>query len=140
VTTPSHAVQLTDSLFIVSHRGPVAGVSLLDEQGRVAITLRNSASMHWFKEPLEITVSRHGYVLVDHRKNRIVFLNSSLSRARALNLPIDGELNRPQCFYYDELFGRLYIGEHAGDRRILVFENINTCLIRSDKTWPTAAR
>ena len=69
VTSPLHAVQLTDSQFVVSHLGPVHGVSLIDERGQVKATYRNSELTKLLNEPLQLAVTRNGSILVVDRVN-----------------------------------------------------------------------
>ena len=122
MTRPWHAVQLTDSQFVVSHHGPVHGVSLIDKREQVKATYRNSESTELVNRPRQLAVTKNGSILVvDSCNNRIVALNSSLSSARDLSLPIEGGLKGPRCLYFNESYCRLYVG----DKRVLIFDNIN---------------
>ena len=124
VTLPSHAVQLTDSQFVVSHHGPVYGVSLIDERGQVKATYRNSESTKLLNDPRGILVCKNGSILVaDSDNNRILMINSSLSCARDLPLPLNAGLKQPWCLYLDKSCDRLYVGEYSG-KRVLVFDYV----------------
>jgi len=123
VTEPKHVVQLTDSLFIVTHWGPVYGVSLVDERGRISASYRNSESTRLLNAPRH-AIARSGSVLVaDCGNNRIVVLDTSLNCTCDLDLPIDGGLVGPLCFHVNSQ-GRLFVGEAEG-KRVLIFDNIH---------------
>jgi DNA-binding beta-propeller fold protein YncE len=77
--------------------------------------------------PYSLAVDKQGFVLVaDYSNNRIVVVNPTLSEARPLSLPIDANkpISQPLAMWLDESRGRLYVGEHGGQRRVLVFDNI----------------
>ena len=121
-----HSIQLTRDQFVFSHLRPVHGVSVMDTTGKVLRSCRNDQSTETqFDCPCQLAVTKNGCVLVaDSDNNRILILNSALTRARDLSLPVDGGLNRPVCLYLDESRGRLVVGEWRG-KRVLVFDNIN---------------
>jgi len=80
VTRPLHVVQLTGSLFVVGHEGPVKGVSLVDKQGRVIETYRNNESAKLLNYPRCVSVTKNGSVLVvDRGNNPLAVLDASLS-------------------------------------------------------------
>jgi len=117
VTRPLHAVQLTGSQYIVSHSGPVYGVTLIHKQGQVTETYRDSESTTLLNWPRCVSVTKNGSVLVVNCYNdRIVVLDASLKNARDFILPIDRGLKRPWCLYFNESFGHLYVGEYYGKR------------------------
>jgi len=120
VTSLRHAVQLTKNQFVVSHHGPVFGVSLIDEQGGVLATYRDNGSAKLLNHPRQLTIGKNGSVLVaDCDNNRLVVLDASLRNARDLTLPIDGGLRCPRCLYFNESLGRLYVGEEDGKRVVI---------------------
>jgi len=125
VTWPLHAVQLAGSQLVVSHQGPANGVTLIDKQGQVTETYRNSKSTQLLNCPRCVSVTKNGSVLlVDCYNNRIVVLDASLKNARDLILPIDSGLNRPYCFYFNESLCQLYVGETRG-KRVIICDNIS---------------
>jgi len=125
VTRPLHAVQLTGSQYIVSHYGPVYGVTLIDKQGQVTETYRNSKSTQLLNCPRCVSVTKNGSVLlVDCYNNRIVVLDASLKNARDLILPIDGGLKQPYCLYFNDSLGQLFVGEIGGER-VIIFVNVS---------------
>jgi DNA-binding beta-propeller fold protein YncE len=64
-------------------------------------------------------------LVADYYNNRIIALNPSLTAARQLPLPVDTRLQSPFALCFDESRGRLYVGENVGQRRVLVFDNVN---------------
>jgi hypothetical protein len=50
-------------------------------------------------------------------------LNSTLANGRDLPVSVDGGLKQPNCLYFDEPNGRLFVGEYSG-QRVLVFDNV----------------
>jgi len=123
VNSPLHTVQLTDGQYVVSHLGPEQGVSLIDQQGAVIATYRNSKTTQLINWPRWIVVVNNSILVSDRDNNRILLLNTSLNDARELSLPVNSQLKQPQCMYLDQSSSRLFVGEWSG--RVLVFDNIN---------------
>ena len=126
VTRPCHTVQLTDGQYVVSHEGPVHGVSLIDQQGAVIATstCRDSKTTK-LSNPRWIVVVNNYILVTDQGNNRILWLNSSISAAHEFSLPVNSQLNEPSCMYSDQSSGRLFVGEWSGKQRVLVFDNKN---------------
>ena len=120
-----HAIQLTGShQFVVCHRGPVDGVSLIDKTGRVVASYRNNEQTKLLNYPSRLAVDKNGCILVaDSNNNRLVMLNTSLSSASYLPVSLDGGLNDPFCLFFDDLRRQLFVGEYGG-KRVLVFDNV----------------
>jgi len=138
VTSPFHAVQLTDSRFIVSHWGPVNDVSIIttnkqNELGQVTASYINIKSTTRVYIPMYVTVVNDLFLLADENNDRLVVLDNSsddtkaLKRAQILILPINnnngGPLRGPRCLYFDESCSRLYVGEY-GEKRVLIFDDV----------------
>jgi len=53
-------------------------------------------------------------------------MNPVLSCAHEIpfSLSVHGGLQSPQALYYQELQGRLYVVEAAGEGRVLIFDNV----------------
>jgi len=132
ITGPIHAVQLTDGQFVVStYEGNGCFINLVDNRGRVVS--RYGEGVLQFNVPRYLTVTKNGTILVaDSYNKRIVALNCAPSsgRLKTLTLPICGQLDTPYCLYYSESNGRLFVGEASGERRVLIFDNINLSLDR----------
>jgi len=62
-------------------------------------------------------------LIVDGLNNTVVAVDSTLSRARVVPLPLDEPMNDPSRLYLDEHAGKLYVAEGNGGR-VLVFENV----------------
>jgi len=124
VSEPTHTVEWTDGQWLVCHRGPVAGVSVVDSSGRVVVSYRNNKDNKVFNAPVHLIVTNNESVvmILDCNNNRIMTLNRTLTHSSELNLPT--ELNGPRCMYYDELNRRLYVGELYGQQRVIVFDNV----------------
>ena len=75
--------------------------------------------------PRSLAVTKNDNILVaDRSNNRILSLDSSLSSAHELVLPVDNGIQMPCCLFLDELRKRLYVGEIDGECRVLVFDNV----------------
>jgi len=129
MSSPLHAVQMSNGQYMVSHGTPYTNVSIVAVDGKVVYQYGNS---HQFGTgPLNtvqnIAVARNGCVLVaDSGNKRILAMNPVLSCAHEIpfSLSVHGGLQNPQALYYQELQGRLYVGEAAGEGRVLIFDNV----------------
>ena len=61
-------------------------------------------------------------LVADGLNNTVVALESTLSKARVLPLPLDEPLTDPRRLHLDERAGKLYVAEGNGGR-VLVFNN-----------------
>jgi len=123
---PIHTVELSSGEYAVSHWDPVHGVSVVNREGRVVFTYRNDpqSNTRLLSVPCQLVVTANDCIIVaDYGNNRIISLNSTLSWSRDLSLSLDDKLRRPQCIYYDESRGRLYVGEFSG--RVIIFDDIS---------------
>ena len=77
------------------------------------------------KDPTGLAVTKNDDILVvDEDNNRILLVNSSLSSARELALPVDDGIQWPWSLCLDESRGRFYVGEWSGSHRVLVFDGV----------------
>jgi DNA-binding beta-propeller fold protein YncE len=125
VTRPLHTVQLTEDRYVVCHSGPQEGVSVIDQYGALIATYRNRETTELLDHPRCIVAKNNFILVADYGNNRVLLLNTSLSRdARDLHLPEKSQLRQPFCMYLDQTRDRLYVGECDGENRVLVFDNI----------------
>jgi len=125
VTRPWHAVQLSTGDYVVSEWKSAGGVVGID--GRVVRRYCPSPSsdLGEMKYPTGLAVTKNDDILVaDEDNNRILLVNSSLSSARKLVLPVDDGIRWPRGLWMDESRGRLYVGEYGGSYRVLVFDGV----------------
>jgi hypothetical protein len=137
VARPMHAVQLDAGHIVVAHGGTLPGqfgvsanelhrICLLDTDGNVVSSYGSTCGLEHGRldEPMHLTINKNGFILAAIKENhRVVVLNSSLSGARDLSLPITDGLKGPISLYLDEAHNRLYVGEGIGGR-LLVFDNV----------------
>jgi len=124
LTVPWHAVQLSTGDYVVSQDTSPGEVSVVGVDGQVVRRYRPSG-LGEMKDPRSLAVTKNDDIFVaDCDNNRILSLNSSLSCAHELALPVDGGIERPYGLCLDEARGRLYIGEGNPQRRVLVFDGI----------------
>jgi len=123
--SPFHAVQLTTGHFVVSNWEPMYDVFLVDKDGKalVSFSSRISASAtamtSRLNEPRYLAVDKNDCVFVsDCGNDRVLVLDSSLSKAREISVNVEDGLKGPWCIHLDERRGRLYVGEYLG-RRVL---------------------
>jgi len=75
--------------------------------------------------PTSLAVTKNDNILVaDLSNHRILSLDSSLSSAYELVLPVDNGIQSPFGLFLDQLRKRLYVGEIDGECRVLVFDNM----------------
>jgi len=127
VKRPWHAVQLSTGDYVVSEWELPGEVSVVGIDGRVVRRYCPSWSsdLGQMKNPAGLAVTKNDDILVaDEDNNRILLVNSSLSSARKLAMPVDDGTQEPRGLCLDESRGRLYVGEYGGSRRVLVFDGI----------------
>jgi len=129
VGSPWHAIQLSTGDYVVSHRESPGVVSVVGVDGGLLRRYEPSSSsdvgpIHY---PSSLAVTKHGDILVtDRGNNRILAINSSLTRAQLFPIPADIELQEPLALYLDETRDRLYIGEMTARQRrarVIVLNN-----------------
>ena len=128
VGSPWHAIQLSTGDYVVSHWSSPEpdGVSVVGVDGRLLRSYEPSSSSDVgpMEEPRHLAVTKHGNILVaDAGNNRILAINSSLTRAQLFPIPADIKLRAPRALYLDETRDRLYIGEVRGKCRVIVLNN-----------------
>ena len=116
ITSPVHAVQLSQDRYAVTHHGPKHQFSIVDSDGKLVQSYGDDAGN--LNNPYGIAVDKRGKVLVaDQSNNRILVICSKTLEAYPLPLP-DCELDGPYSLHYDAANDRLYIGEWNGGRII----------------------
>jgi len=61
-------------------------------------------------------------LVADGLNNTVVAMDTTLTKARVLSLPIDEPMKDPCRLYLDERAGKLFVAEGNGGR-VLVFDN-----------------
>ena len=126
VADPWHAVQLSTGDYVVSQYTPGV-VSVVGVDGQVLHSYEQSqtSDIGQMKCPTSLAVTKNDDILVaDEDNNRIVSINRSTGCVQELALPVDGGIQRPYGLCLDESRGRLYVGEHGGQHRVLVFDGV----------------
>jgi len=126
VFSPWHAVQLSTGDYVVSQHTSPGAVSVVGVDGQVVHRYGQSQASNVgpTSNPRSLAVTKNDNILVaDQSNNRILSLDSSLSSAQVLVLPVDIGLQVPWGLCLDETRGRLYIGEGGGGCRVFVFES-----------------
>jgi len=127
VSWPWHAVQLSTGDYVVSQYTSPGAVSIVGIDGQVVRSYDQSQASNVgpMSYPTSLTVTKNDNILVaDYGNKRIVSLDSSLSSAHKLVLPVDNAIQRPCGLFLDELRKRLYVVEYGGENRVLVFDNV----------------
>jgi len=127
VSWPWHAVQLSTGDYVVSHGTSPGAVSVVGVDGQVVRSYDQSQASNVgpMSYPKSLAVTKNDNILVaDRSNNRILSLDSSLSSAYELVLPVDNAIQSPFGLFLDELRKRLYVGEIDGEKRVLVFDNM----------------
>jgi len=126
VSSPWHAVQLSTGDYVVSQHTSPGAVHVVGVDGQVVHSYDQSQASNVgpMNHPASLAVTKNDNILVaDCSNHRILSLDSSLSSAQVLALPVDSGLQEPWGLCLDETRGRLYIGEGGGGCRVLVFES-----------------
>jgi len=125
MTYPWHAVQLSTGDYVVSHgTSPGAGAVSVDGQVVCSYDQSQASNVGPISCSRSLAVTKNDNILVADLFNGIVSLDSSLSSARELVLPVDNGIQEPCGLFLDELRKRLYVGEFDGKCRVLVFDNM----------------
>jgi len=124
ITHPWHAVQLSTGDYVVSQEPGAVSVIGVDGQVVRSYGQSQASNVGWMNLPRSLAVTKNDNILVaDCGNYRILSLDSSLSCAQVLALPIDSGLQQPFGLCLDETRGRLYISECTGGYRVFVFES-----------------
>jgi len=127
VSRPWHAVQLSTGDYVVSRGKSPGAVSVVGLDGQVLHSYDQSQASNVgpMNYPASLAVTKNDDILVaDHGNKRILSLDSSLSSAHELVLPVDNAIQSPFGLFLDELRKRLYVGEYGGRNRVLVFDKV----------------
>jgi len=126
MSRPWHAVQLSTGDYVVSEDTTLGVVRVVGLDGQVVHRYDQSQASNVGRMscPASLAVTKNDNILVaDQSNNRILSLDSSLSSAHELVLPVDSGLQQPIGLCLDETRGRLYVSERGGGCRVLVFES-----------------
>ena len=118
-----HAVDLASGQFVVSCCAPLHGICLVDVNGTIIQSYggQSGSQMTQMHNPEGLAVDIHGNILVaDELNNRLLVIDRSLTSAHEMSVSVDGGLRGPCSLWYDKSRGRLYIGEWAGGRVIVI--------------------
>jgi len=103
VGSPWHAIQLSTGDYVVSHWESPGVVSVVEVDGGLLRSYEPSRSSDVgpMEYPRSLAVTKHGDILVaDTGNNRILAINSSLTRAQLLlPIPADIELQAPLALH-----------------------------------------
>jgi len=127
VRFPWHAVQLSTGDYVVSEWQSAWGVSVVGIDGQVVRRYCPSLSSDVGKmnHPTGLAVTKNDDILVAVEGNsRILLVNSSLSSAREMALPVDDGIQEPWGLCLDESRGRLYVNDASKSRRVVVFDGV----------------
>jgi len=127
VSKPWHAIQLSTGDFVVSEDTNLGAVSVVGVNGQAVRSYDQSQASNVgpMSYPASLAVTKNDNILVaDYGNYRILSLDSSLSSAYELVLPVDNGIQAPFGLFLDELRNRLYVGEFGGEKRVLVFDNM----------------
>jgi len=128
---PRHAIQLSSGNYVVSQYTSPGVVRLVGPDGKVLRSFGQSLPQQGpevdpMRYPVTLAVNKAGDILVaDCRNNRILAINSALSRAQQFPIAAEVALRNPYALWLDEAHDRLYVGEQRGRYRLLVFSNLN---------------
>jgi len=128
MSSPVHAVQLSNGHYVISHSLPCNTVSIVGVSGKVVHRYVNS--QQFGPGPLcgvqNIAVCKNG-CLVAADSYRILAMNPTLSCAHAMPLNFSDKpgLQSALAVCFVESQGRLYVGEgRSTGSRLLVFDNV----------------
>jgi hypothetical protein len=142
ITSPYHAVQLSNNQFFVSHGsderfiGLLLGnslhrVCLVGSDGRVILGHGNQrgSGISRLNAPRQMALDNNEFVAVaDRGNNRVMVLSRALDKPRDFCLPAcDVEyagLRGPCAIHYNPNRRRLYVGESSGGR-VLIFDGVS---------------
>jgi len=127
VSRPWHAVQLSTGDYVLSHYTLPGAVIVVGVDGQVVCSYDQSQASNVgpMSGPTSLAVTKNDNILVaDYVNHRILSLDSSLSSAYELVLPVDNGIQSPMGLFLDELRKRLYVGEFGGECRVLVFDKV----------------
>jgi len=128
---PSHAVQLSNGDYAVSHCTSPGVVSVVGVDGQVVSSYRQTSDRRQMMCPRDLAVTKNDDILVaDSVNNRILLIQRSAGCVQELDLPVDGGIQETWSLCLDESRGRLYVGECLGQLRLLVFDGVirPTCI------------
>jgi len=117
------AVEVKNGVWVFSRKGPVHGIAMVSTNGTVIKSFGSTAGsgITQMNDPRSLVIDSHGYIIVaDHGNNRILVVDPTFTVARQLLLPVNTSLQAPIALSLDQDKSRLYVGEDAGQYRVLV--------------------
>lgn len=128
VSSPLHAIQLSNGQYAVSHGGSYYSVSIVGVDGKVVQKYGNTQQFGAGSLSCvpNIAVCKNGCVMAaDSNNRRILVMNPTLSCAHEMpvSFSVQPGLQCPYSLCFEESRGRLYVGESSG-ARLLVFDNV----------------
>ena len=127
VTDPWHAIRLSTGDYVVSQWTTPGVVSVVGVDGHVVHSYGQSqtSDVGQMSRPSSLAVTKNDDILVaDSSSSRILSINRSTCCVQELALSVHGGINDPYGLCLDESRGRLYVGEYAGQHRVLVFDGV----------------
>jgi len=126
IDAPYHIIPRTSDRFVVSngyYNVSLHQVCIVDSGERIIQCYGGSlgSGIGQFNRPRQLTVDKHGNMMVaDRDNNRVELLSPSLTHLGYIKIP-GPQLNGPYALHLDELTHRLYIGESTyGTGRVFV--------------------
>lgn len=125
---PHHAVLLESGEILVSHgwQNSRHRICIVSTDGLIVRRYgnREGTGKGRLSVPKSFIMLKSGKIIVaDHGNNRLVMLNSSLRNPCDLPVIVEGGLKGPWALCSDESNNRLYVGEQAGSR-VIIIDNI----------------
>jgi len=125
---PRYAIQLPNNQLVVSNVNSIsAQLCLVGMYGQLlSVYEEKRSSVGKMRAPRGIAVDRRSNILLaDMSNNRLLVFDQSLSRAQVMSVYVEGGLNSPRSLWYDQLQGRLFIGECDEEGRVIVIDNVS---------------
>lgn len=132
-----HVLLVHTGEFIVSHSEPsqpLHRVSWINDAQQVRFHYgdKPGAGPGHLDEPRQVAFdSKLNTFVADLKNNRILVLNPWQNLVQVLPINVAGGLEDPFALWLDEIRGRLYVSESSGQFRLLVFDNIYSCITGS---------
>jgi len=134
IEQPIGVIEVCSDQYAVSYEGSMHRVCLVDVdfvdwKGRGTVRGRygtkKGSGLTKLSRPAGLAVDKYCNILVaEEDSNRLLVLDSSLTRAHKMSVCLmSGGLNGPFSVWYDQSHARLYIGEIAGGR-VLVIDHL----------------
>jgi len=127
IDEPKYAIQLPKNQLVVSDvSNSSPKLCLVGMYGQLlSVYEEKRSSVGKMNAPRGIAVDRRGNILLaDMNNNRLLVFDQSLSRDKVMSVSVDGGMQYPRSLWYDQLQGRLCIGECDERGRVIVIDNL----------------